>query len=114
LAASAMTKRCHPGFEMRRVAFICLTTLSLSLGSALADDQTATPTTAVTPAPTVQVASTAPADMDEVVCRRMKVTGQLLPGPKVCRTRGQWVDMQKQSQYDVEQAQNVSGAHGSK
>ncbi len=49
---------------------------------------------------------------DEIVCKRMQVTGQLLPGPKICHTRGEWEDMQRQSQYQVEQAQQRAGAHG--
>jgi hypothetical protein len=47
----------------------------------------------------------------EIVCKKTKVTGQLLPGPKVCHTRGEWEEMSRQSQYQLERVQQQSGAH---
>jgi hypothetical protein len=53
------------------------------------------------------------ASKDEIVCKKIAVTGQLLPSRfgKVCHTRGEWEDIQRQSQEQVEHAQQLSGAH---
>jgi hypothetical protein len=45
-------------------------------------------------------------DPNEIVCRAgQPVTGSLLPGPRVCHTRQEWDDMQRQTQDGVSQMQ---------
>lgn len=41
-------------------------------------------------ASTTPVVATAPAGDDEMVCRRIEVTGSLVRRERVCKTRGEW------------------------
>ncbi len=96
-------------------SFLLISVAAAFIGAgsiAAADPAPATSTT--TPAATTTTASADQAAMDEIVCKRLQVTGQLLPGPKVCRTRGQWLDMQHQQQADLQRMQDNPGTHGSK
>jgi hypothetical protein len=70
---------------------------------------------------TQQPAASQPApqqpDPDEIICRAgQPVTGSHLPGPRVCRTRAQWDQLQRDTQATIERAQMMglqenSGGH---
>ena len=48
----------------------------------------------------------APAAKDPVICKVQVVTGSLLPGPRICRTKSQWDELTRQDQEDFERTQN--------
>jgi hypothetical protein len=43
---------------------------------------------------------------NETVCRRIRESGSRLATSRVCLTRQQWVDYQRQQRADTEQSQN--------
>ena len=45
-------------------------------------------------------------DPNEMVCRRIQESGSRLNAARVCMTRQQWVDYQRQQRADTEQSQN--------
>jgi hypothetical protein len=97
IGSAKTSRRCvHLGFLMRKAVL------------AWADDQSSTAA-----APAV-VTATAKNDPNEIQCKKMQVTGQLLPGPKVCHTRAQWEGIQRQSQEEAERAQDTPGSVSSK
>ena len=69
--------------------------------------------TSSAPPSNAPMATTNLASKDEIVCRKIAVTGQLLPSRfgKVCHTRGEWDEIQRQSQEQVERSQQQPGAH---
>ncbi|HUJ03774.1 MAG TPA: hypothetical protein VLW75_09070 [Rhizomicrobium sp.] len=57
-------------------------------------------------ADTGQQSDQAKPDPNEIICRAGEpTTGSLLPGPRVCHTRKEWDDMQRQTQDGVSQMQ---------
>jgi hypothetical protein len=54
--------------------------------------------------------STSPATTDDpksrIVCKEVQVTGSLLPGPRICHTRAEWEDIQRQSQGTLRDVQD--------
>jgi hypothetical protein len=53
-----------------------------------------------TPAPSGNSANTSQDNQDEMICRRVKLTGTLLPGPRVCKSRKIW-EQEQQNSKDV-------------
>jgi hypothetical protein len=45
-------------------------------------------------------------DPNETVCRSMRESGSRLKGVRVCMTRAQWTDLQRQQRLDTEVSQN--------
>jgi hypothetical protein len=101
------------------VKFICVVALALG-GSAIASmaqaQQTDTsapsaapaqPTRASAPTPTAQIA---PADdPNEIICHQGEpVTGSRIPGARICRTRKQWDDRQRDAAQMVSDGQRSS------
>jgi hypothetical protein len=105
------------GVFMRNVVFTAVSIFAMSLASAVyADEQTAPPpgTTSTTSTTTTTTTTVAAKDPGEVQCKRFKVTGELIPGPKICHTRAEWEEIQRQSQMELERAQGVGTAPSSK
>ena len=48
-------------------------------------------------------------DPDKVVCKRLNQTGSRLASTKVCMTRAQWADRQRQDQKEIEKMQANMG-----
>ena len=48
----------------------------------------------------------APEQKDPVICKVQVVTGSLLPGPRICRTKSEWDELTRQDQQDFERTQN--------
>jgi hypothetical protein len=98
---------------MRHVIFAGVAALALGFATAASADEQSAPASAPVAAAT-QTASAQTVDMNEIVCKQFKVTGQLLPGPKVCRTRWEWGEVQRQAQAQTEKLQDNLGTHGAK
>ena len=92
---------------MRNALFAAVSVLALSAASvAYADEQAPPPgTTSTTSTTTTTTTTVAAKDPNEVLCRRLPVTGELTPGPKICHTRAQWDEIQHQTQREIERAQ---------
>ena len=43
---------------------------------------------------------------NEMICRRVQESGSRLNASRICMTRAQWVDYQRQTRADTEQSQN--------
>jgi len=84
----------------------------LLIGSSAIATAESTSSTSSTPS-SAPATSTSLASQDEIICKKIAVTGQLLPSRfgKVCHTRGEWDEIQRQSQEQTERAQQHSGAH---
>lgn len=70
-------------------ALVCMLAFS---GVAFAEDQPAQPAAQPAAAPAPQN------DEDQMICRREKLTGSNLPGPKICKARKIWEQQQRDSQ----------------
>ncbi len=59
------------------------------------------------PPPAVKTATATPAvdPLDQVVCRQMEETGSRLGGARICRTRRDWLQSQRDARRTVEQIQ---------
>ncbi len=44
-------------------------------------------------------------DPNEIVCQKIEVPGSRLATKRVCQTRGQWAEQQRQDRMDTEKAQ---------
>jgi len=51
-------------------------------------------------------ASSSSANPNETVCRRIHESGSRLNSSRICMTRQQWIDWQRQQRADTEQSQN--------
>jgi hypothetical protein len=50
---------------------------------------------------------------DRIICKEVVVTGSLLPGPRICHTKAEWDDIQRQSELDLRKLQDSTLAtHG--
>jgi len=47
----------------------------------------------------------APPDPNEIICEKQQVLGSRLQSKRVCRTRAEWADLQRQDRQDLEQRQ---------
>jgi hypothetical protein len=74
--------------------------LALPPGAALAQAPAAGSTAATSGNP----------DPNEMVCRRVNESGSRLNAARICMTRQQWVDYQRQMRADTEQSQNRRAA----
>jgi invasion protein IalB len=59
-----------------------------------------------TPATGPEAKSDGDFNPNEMVCRRIQESGSRLNAARVCMTRQQWIDYQRQQRADTEQSQN--------
>lgn len=85
-----------------KLSSITLVTAALALGASGAAfaQQTANPST---PAPAAQ-AKKGP-DPNAMVCEKVEVPGSRIATKKVCMTRGEWADQQRQDRMATDKAQ---------
>jgi len=62
---------------------------------------------------TAQTGQGQPEKADRIICKEVVVTGSLLPGPRICHTKAEWDDIQRQSELDLRKIQDSTHAtHG--
>jgi hypothetical protein len=82
----AMSIRLLPGLFQRGLV---VSAAAMFVGAAFAAD--------VKPPPQDQPAGSVPVDSKQVICKRVQPDdGGMLPGPKVCHTRAEWAEVEKQ------------------
>jgi hypothetical protein len=74
--------------------------LSLALFSTAAYAQPATP------------ATPAASDPNEMICRNIQETGSMLARSRVCMTRAQWAEQNRQDRASIERAQSQQRTNG--
>ena len=42
----------------------------------------------------------------KIVCKEVQVTGSLLPGPRICHTKAEWAEIQRQSEATLRDVQD--------
>ncbi len=65
----------------------------LSAGTAIAESGNSAGTTSDNPG-------------SRIVCKEVEVTGSLLPGPRICRTKAEWDEIQRQSEATLRDVQD--------
>jgi Spy/CpxP family protein refolding chaperone len=90
---------------MRMINFAVILAFGLAaVPAALAQD---TQTTTTQPPAAAQPTPQKP-DPDEIICRAGQgQTGTRLPGPRVCATRAQWDQLQRDSQAETQHQQTM-------
>ena len=51
------------------------------------------------------------ADPNQIVCEKIEVVGSRLAVKKVCMTRGEWAEQQRNDRQDVQRAQSQRGCN---
>jgi hypothetical protein len=41
-----------------------------------------------------------------IICKEVEVTGSLLPGPRICHTKAEWDEIQRQSEATLREVQD--------
>lgn len=83
---------------MKPLRFCIVALLALASARALGDDATT---------------RTKPSDADKsnrIICKEMMVTGTLLPGPRICHTKAEWDEIQRQAEEELREVQD-NGSH---
>ena len=89
--------------------FVALMAAALATADAPEAPQSAAPATPAPPAAAAPPAEKAKKNpMDEVVCKRLEITGSRLGPKQVCRTRRAWEEMTRDSQENIRDIQNRS------
>jgi hypothetical protein len=70
------------------------------------------PATAQTAPPAPATAPATQSTMNEVVCQKQSVLGSRLQTKRVCRTRAEWADLQRQDREGLEQRQTQKPMRG--
>jgi hypothetical protein len=83
-------------------------------GGALAQGTTTPPVSNPTPPQTAPQPTSVPAttaendpELDKVVCKKVDVPGTRIGGKKVCKTKREWADIQRQTAEGVRSAQDA-------
>ncbi|SEH16636.1 hypothetical protein SAMN05428974_1788 [Sphingopyxis sp. YR583] len=86
--------------------------MMMSVASQAADPDTAssTPATAAAPAATASGKGKKKADPNEVVCRKEDVLGSRLRSQRICMTRSEWAEANRQQRSEVERRQVQRGS----
>jgi hypothetical protein len=78
---------------MKVLTYSVLLASWLSTGVAIAD-------------PTGSSATTSNDPKSRIVCKEVQVTGSLLPGPRICHTKAEWDEIQRQSEATLREVQD--------
>lgn len=113
-------------YQMILRAFAMLSVRSLSLAALLGcsmmmsvasqaadpdpDTASSTPATAAAPAATASGKGKKKADPNEVVCRKEDVLGSRLRSQRICMTRSEWAEANRQQRSEVERRQVQRGS----
>ena len=85
--------------------------MMLSVATQAADPDTASSTaTAAAPATTASGKGKKKADPNEVICRKEEVLGSRLQSQRICMTRSEWAEANRQQRSEVERRQVQRGS----
>ena len=82
-----------------RIHLVAVIVMAVFAGASYGEDGTASASKPAdgTATSAGTTANSAPDGQDEMVCRRVTLTGTLLPGPRVCKSRKVWEQQQQNS-----------------